>query len=136
MVNNVRHIYIHDTNRSYLGIGYNNIKGDDNSIFSKNMVGQHMNAADRKQLEIAHLKLDDVRQDIVNLKNDMEKAHEKTEESLRFIKENLFNPHEGLWAETKLNTQFRENTTKWRGVIGVGFVALLVEKVWSMFTGG
>ena len=53
-----------------------------------------------------------------------------------FIKENLFNPHEGLWAETKLNTQFRENTTKWRGVIGVGFVALLVEKVWSMITGG
>ena len=91
---------------------------------------------DRKQLEIAHLKLDDVRQDIVDLKNDMEKAHEKTEESLRFIKENLFNPHEGLWAETKLNSQFRENTTKWRGVIGVGFVALLVEKVWSIFTGG
>ena len=95
-----------------------------------------MNAADRKQLEIAHLKLDDVRQDIVELKNDMEKAHEKTEESLKFIKENLFNPHEGLWAETKLNSQFRENTTKWRGVIGVGFVALIVEKAWSIITGG
>ena len=67
-----------------------------------------MNAADRKQLEIAHLKLDDVRQDIVDLKKDMGKAHEKTEESLKFIKENLFNPHEGLWAETKLNTQLRE----------------------------
>jgi len=52
-----------------------------------------MNQADRKQLEIAHLKLDDVRQDIVDLKNDMGKAHEKTEESLKFIKENLFNPH-------------------------------------------
>ena len=50
-----------------------------------------MNAADRKQLEIAHLKLDDVRQDIVDLKNDMEKAHEKTEESLKFIKENAEN---------------------------------------------
>ena len=95
-----------------------------------------MNQQDRKQLEIALLKLDDVRQDIVDLKKDMENAHLKTEESLKFIKENLFNPHEGLWAETKLNTQFRENTTKWRGVIGVGFVALLVEKVWSMITGG
>ena len=95
-----------------------------------------MNQQDRKQQEIAHLKLDDVRQDIVDLKKDMENAHLKTEESLKFIKENLFNPHEGLWAETKLNTQFRENTTKWRGVIGVGFVALLVEKVWSMITGG
>ena len=95
-----------------------------------------MNAADRKQLEIAHLKLDDVRQDIVELKNDMEKAHEKTEESLKFIKENLFNPHEGLWAETNLNTQFSEHTTKGRGVIGVGFVALIVEKAWSIITGG
>ena len=42
-----------------------------------------MNSTDRKQLEIAHLKLDDVRQDIVELKKDMEKAHEKTDESLR-----------------------------------------------------
>ena len=94
-----------------------------------------MNQQDRKQLEIAHLKLDDVRQDIVDLKKDMERAHEKTEESLKFIKENLFNPHEGLWAETKLNSQFRENSQKWRGVIGVGFVALVIEKVWTMFTG-
>ena len=94
-----------------------------------------MNAADRKQLEIAHLKLDDVRQDIVELKNDMEKAHEKTEESLRFIKENLFNPHEGLWAETKLNTQFRENTTKWRGVIGVGLLLCWLRKCGNVYRG-
>ena len=53
-----------------------------------------MNQHDRKQLEIAHLKLDDMRQDLVDLKNDMEKAHQKTDESLSFIKENLFNPHE------------------------------------------
>ena len=93
-----------------------------------------MNQNDRNQLEIAHLKLDDMRQDIVDLKKDMENAHNKTEESLRFIKENLFNPNEGLWAETKLNTQFRENTTKWRGVIGVGFIGLVIDKVWSIFT--
>ena len=95
-----------------------------------------MNQHDRKQLEIAHLKLDDMRQDLVDLKEDMEKAHQKTDESLSFIKENLFNPHEGLWTETKQNTQFRENTTKWRGVIGVGFVALIVEKAWSIIIGG
>ena len=73
-----------------------------------------MNQHDRKQLEIAHLKLDDMRQDLVDLKNDMEKAHQKTDESLSFIKENLFNPHQGLWAETKLNSQFREDSKKWR----------------------
>ena len=54
---------------------------------------------DRKQLEISSLKLDDMRQDIVNLKNDMEKDYQKTDESLKFIKENLFNPHEGLWMK-------------------------------------
>ena len=86
-----------------------------------------MNQHDRKQLEIAHLKLDDMRQDIVNLKNDMEKAHEKTEESLKFIKENLFNPHQGLWAETKLNTQHREDSRKWRYPIGVGFITLIIS---------
>ena len=93
-----------------------------------------MNQHDRKQLEIAHLKLDDMRQDIVNLKNDMEKAHEKTEESLKFIKENLFNPHQGLWAETKLNTQHREDSKKWRYPIGVGFISLMIKNVWDMMT--
>ena len=93
-----------------------------------------MNQHDRKQLEIAHLKLDDMRQDLVDLKRDMEKAHVKTDESLSFIKENLFNPHEGLWAETKENTRFRENSQKWRGIIGIGFIGLVIEKVWSIFT--
>ena len=93
-----------------------------------------MNQHDRKQLEIAHLKLDDMRQDLVDLKNDMEKAHQKTDESLSFIKENLFNPHEGLWAETQENTRFRETSQKWRGIIGVGFIGLVIEKVWSIFT--
>ena len=93
-----------------------------------------MNQHDRTQLEIAHLKLDDMRQDLVDLKTDMEKAHVKTDESLSFIKENLFNPHEGLWAETKENTRFRENSQKWRSVIGIGFIGLVIEKVWSIFT--
>ena len=93
-----------------------------------------MNQHDRKQLEIAHLKLDDMRQDLVDLKTDMEKAHVKTDESLSFIKENLFNPHEGLWAETKENTRFRENSQKWRSVIGIGFIGLVIEKVWSILT--
>ena len=93
-----------------------------------------MNQHDRKQLEIAHLKLDDMRQDLVDLKNDMEKAHQKTDESLSFIKENLFNPHEGLWAETKQNTKFRESSQKWIGIIGVGFVGLILDKVWNILS--
>ena len=89
---------------------------------------------DRKQLEIAHLKLDDMRQDLVDLKKDMEKAHQKTDESLSFIKENLFNPHQGLWAETKLNSQFRDDSKKWRLPIGVGFIGLVIKNIWESMT--
>ena len=87
-----------------------------------------MNAADRKEFDLIHNKIDNITKSIEDLKQEMEWPMEKTDESLKFLKENLFNPHEGLWTETKQNTQFRENTTKWRGVIGVGFVALIVEK--------
>ena len=93
-----------------------------------------MNAADRKEFELIHEKIDNIKDDIKDMKHDMSMAHGKTEESLRFMKENLFNPHEGLWAETKQNTQFRENSQKWRGIIGVGFIGLVIEKVWSIFT--
>ena len=93
-----------------------------------------MNQSDRNQLEIAHLKLDDMRQDIVDLKKDMEKAHTKTEESLRFIKENLFDPNKGLWAETKLNSQYRESSNKWRGMIGAGFIGLLFKQLSDMMS--
>ena len=92
-----------------------------------------MNQQDRKEFEIVHLKIDDMRHDIVELRKEMDDAHRRTEESLSFIKENLFNPHQGLWSETKLNTQFRESTSKWRSVIGTGFVALFVKHIWDMF---
>ena len=94
-----------------------------------------MNAADRKEFDLIHNKIDDIKKDIDELKQSMNNAHQKTDENLKFIKESLFNPHEGLWAETKLNTQHRYNTTKWRGVIGTGFVGLFFKHVWDMFYG-
>ena len=93
-----------------------------------------MNQADRKEFDLIHNKIDNITKSIEDLKQDMSMANGKTDESLRFLKENLFNPHEGLWAETKQNTQFRENTTKWRSVIGVGFVGLVIDKVWNLFS--
>ena len=93
-----------------------------------------MNAADRKEFELISEKIDNLKEDIREIKNDMSMAHGKTEESLRFMKENLFDPHVGLWAETKQNSQFRENSQKWRGMIGIGFIGLVIEKIWSIFT--
>ena len=93
-----------------------------------------MNKDDKKHIELVDYKIDELKQDIVDLKVSMDKAHIKTDESLRFIKENLFNPSEGLWAETKKNSEFRESTNKWRGIIGSGFIALFVKQIYDMFT--
>jgi|TARA_Y100000114_G_C11566608_1_gene234375 hypothetical protein len=74
-----------------------------------------MNQADRKEFDVIHQKIDQVQSDI------------------KFIKENMFNPHQGLWAETKLNTQFRTDTKKWRGVVGAGFIGLVFKQIWDLF---
>jgi len=92
-----------------------------------------MNQQDRKEFEIVHLKIDELKKDILKIQTDMEKAHLKTDDSLSFIKENLFNPNEGLWAETKQNSQFRESASKWRGMIGAGFIGLFFKQLYDMF---
>ena len=92
-----------------------------------------MNQQDRKEFEIVHLKIDELKRDILKLQADMEKAHLKTEDSLSFIKENLFNPNEGLWAETKQNSQFREDAGRWRGMIGAGFIGLFFKQLYDLF---
>mgnify|MGYP003971844267 FL=1 len=94
-----------------------------------------MNQADRKEFELIHNKIDNITKSIDDLKQEMTMSHGKTDESLRFLKENLFNPHEGLWAETKSNTQFRESTSKWRSAVGIGVIGLFVERMWRMFIG-
>jgi hypothetical protein len=63
-----------------------------------------------------------------------EKDRAQMHTDIKFIKENLFNPHEGLWAEAKQNTQFRKDTTKWRGVIGTGFIGLFFKQIYDLFT--
>ena len=93
-----------------------------------------MNQADRKEFDLIHNKIDTIKEDINELKQSMNNAHQKTDENLKFIKESLFNPHEGLWAETKLNSQHREDSKKWRYPIGVGFISLMIKNVWDMMT--
>ena len=81
-----------------------------------------MNGQDKKDLNV-----------IIERMEQAERDRIKMHEDIKFIKENLFNPHEGLWAETKKNTQFRENTAKWRNVLGAGFMALMIERIWGYF---
>ena len=92
-----------------------------------------MNQKDRTEFDLIHNKIDNITQSIEDMKTEMDKAHGKVDENLKFIKENLFDPHTGLWAETKLNSQFRQDTRKWRGVIGTGFLGLFLKHIWDMF---
>ena len=91
-----------------------------------------MNQADRKEFDIIHNKIDNIKADIEKMNQDINNAHQKTDENLRFIKESLFNPHEGLWAETKLNTTFRQDTKKWRTMITSALVAVFGKWVYDI----
>jgi len=81
-----------------------------------------VNGNDKKDLNV-----------IIERMTQSDKDRELMHADIKFIKENLFNPHTGLGAESKQNTQFRQNTTKWRSVIGTGFIGLMAKHLWDMF---
>ena len=94
-----------------------------------------MNQADKKEFELIHNKIDNITSSLDELREEMDKAHQKVDENLRFVKENLFNPDKGLWAETKLNTQFRESSQKWRTLISIPVIGMVAKSIYEMFTG-
>ena len=79
-----------------------------------------MNGQDKKDLNV-----------ILERMEQADKDRGKIHDDIKFIKENMFNPHEGLWSETKLNSQFRVDSKKWRYPIGVGLISLVVKNVWD-----
>ena len=95
---------------------------NDSPKWYKNME-TFVNGQDKKDLNVILERMDQA-----------DKDRDKIHTDIKFIKENLFNPHEGLWAETKQNSQFRMDTKKWRGVIGAGFIGLFVKQVYDLFT--
>jgi hypothetical protein len=89
------------------------------------MVGKHMNGQDKKDLNV-----------ILERMEQADKDRDTMHTDIKFIKENLFNPHEGLWAETKQNTQFRQSAAKWRSIVGVSVLGLIVSRAWEFITNG
>ena len=84
-----------------------------------------MNGQDKKDLNVILERMEQADKDRTQIHTD-----------IKFIKENLFNPHKGLWAETKQNTQFRQSATKWRSVVGVSVLGLVVSRAWEFITNG
>ena len=93
-----------------------------------------MNKQDKQDLELILYRLQEQDKSVQKLEKHFHIQLKEIQTNISFIKENLFNPNEGLWAETKLNTQHRESTTKWRTVIGGGFIALLIKNIWELFS--
>ena len=81
-----------------------------------------MNGQDKRDLNVILERMDQA-----------DKDRDQIHQDIKFIKENLFNPHKGLWAETKQNTKFREDTTRWRATIGAGFVGLFFKQIYDFF---
>ena len=95
---------------------------NDSPKWYKNME-TFVNGQDKKDLNVILERMDQA-----------DKDRDKIHTDIKFIKENLFNPHDGLWQESKQNTQFRQDAKKWRGVIGAGFVGLFFKQVYDLFT--
>ena len=81
-----------------------------------------MNKTDKQDLKLIEYRLDAQDESVKNLHLEFDEKLGNIHTDIKFIKENLFNPETGLWAETKLNTQHRQQTTKWRTRYGVGYV--------------
>ena len=82
-----------------------------------------MNHQDRKDLELVIYRLDEqdkkreelaavTRASIDALYGAINEHSAESKKSFKFIKENLFDPEKGLWAETKSNSHFRINVTR------------------------
>ena len=93
-----------------------------------------MNKTDKQDLKLIEFRLDAQDESVKNLHIEFDEKLGQIHTDIKFIKENLFNPETGLWAETKLNTQHRENTSKWRMVIGAGVIAAIGDMFWDFFS--
>ena len=93
-----------------------------------------MNKTDKENLKLIEYRLDEQDKRVNLLHQEFDSKLGDIHTDIKFIKENLFNPESGLWAETKLNTQHRENTSKWRTIVGGGVIALMIDMFWDMFT--
>jgi len=110
-----------------------------------------MNGEEKQDLKVVVQMLKQAKEDRADMASDIHN-----------IKENLFDPHKGLWAETTKNTDhrkssketldnmtskvdnidtavtkntdFREGTTKWRTVVGAGVFGLALKQIWEYFS--
>ena len=70
------------------------------------------NPTTKETLKVIEYQIEQIFKEVEKLNEDNLKAHTDVKNDLRFIKNNLFDPNEGIWAEVKRNSNFRNDTVK------------------------
>mgnify|MGYP001422359733 FL=1 len=91
------------------------------------------NPTTKETLQLIEYQIEQIFKEINNLNEDNKTAHTEVKKDLRFIKQNLFDPNEGIWAEVKQNSNFRKDTIKWRGALGFGVFSLIGKHLYDFF---
>ena len=91
------------------------------------------NHTTKQLLKLVEYQIEQIFTEFQTLKEDNQVAHEDVKDDLRFIKNNLFDPKEGVWAEVKQNSNFRNETVKWRNALGLGFFGLIGKHIYDFF---
>jgi len=91
------------------------------------------NPTTKETLKVIEYQIEQIFKEVEKLNEDNLKAHTDVKNDLRFIKNNLFDPNEGIWAEVKRNSNFRNDTVKWRNALGLGVFSLIGKHIYDFF---
>ena len=70
---------------------------------------------------------------IIRKKNYTIDTIKEVKDDLKFLKNNIFDPNDGIWSEVKENTAFRKETKKYKNAFGFGFFGLLGKHIYDIF---
>jgi len=91
------------------------------------------NPTTKETLQLIEYQIEQIFKEINTINEDNKTAHNEVKNDLRFIKQNLFDPNEGIWAEVKQNSNFRKDTIKWRSALGLGVFSLIGKQLYDFF---
>ena len=93
----------------------------------------HKNPTTKAPWQLIAYQIEQIFKEINTINEDNKTAHNEVKNDLRFIKQNLFDPNEGIWAEVKQNSNFRKDTIKWRSALGLGVFSLIGKQLYDFF---
>ena len=91
------------------------------------------NPTTKETLQLIEYQIEQIFKEINTINEDNKTAHNEVKNDLRFIKQNLFDPNEGIGAEVKQNSNFRKDTIKWRSALGLGVFSLIGKQLYDFF---